>query len=123
MVEISLAHNKKLVLPSIKSRANFSSVYSGFKCVSDTSVLFSSRNIETPLLGLVASKKVGSAVYRNRAKRLMRAALISILQSRELTFTVILVARNTILDAPFEKIVNDLKYCIRKSEKALQVNG
>lgn len=113
------AHNKKLLINSIKSRKEFNIVYSGSKSISDTIVLFSS-SLETQQqsFAFVASKKVGSAVSRNRAKRRMRAALRLVLNSnKSLRSGTILVARNTILSAPFEKILKDLNYCIKKSEK------
>jgi ribonuclease P protein component len=144
-----LAHKKKLSINSIKSRKEFNIIYSGVKSISDTIVLFSSQLEPTQQsFAFVASKKVGSAVSRNRAKRRMRAALRIVLNSynsrKPMQFLnntgrlkenyvnqavehfcingTILVARNTILTAAFEKIVKDLKYCIKKSEKLSQIN-
>lgn len=118
------AHNKKLLINSIKSRKEFNIVYSGSKSISDTIVLFSSSlEAQQQSFAFVASKKVGSAVSRNRAKRRMRAALRLILNSNKPSHSgTILVARNTILSAPFEKILKDLKYCIKKSEKSSNIN-
>lgn len=117
-------HNKKLVINSIKSRKEFNTVYSGSKFISDTIVLFSSAlETQRQSFAFVASKKVGSAVSRNRAKRRMRGALRIILNSNKPSHNgTILVARNTILSAPFEKILKDLKYCIKKSEKSYNMS-
>jgi len=118
-VEMYSAHNNKISINSIKSRKEFNVIYSGVKSVSDTMVLFSSQLEKlSPCFAFVASKKVGSAVSRNRAKRRMRAALRLVLSSYSVGNSIVLVARNTILNAPFEKVLKDLKYCIKKSEKS-----
>lgn len=60
-------------------------------------------------LGVVASRKVGPAVARSRAKRRLREAF----RRHRTQFTgrtddVVLVARRSILTAPWELIVQDL---------------
>lgn len=60
-------------------------------------------------LGVVASRKVGNAVERARAKRRLRELFR---RNRELfprTDDVVLVARRPILAAPFRKLVDDLR--------------
>ena len=63
-----------------------------------------------PHFGFVASKRVGGAVQRNRAKRLLRAVVrqnIDQFQRRDLW--VVLVARSGILESNYEDILRDLK--------------
>ena len=60
-------------------------------------------------LGVVASKKVGNAVERSRAKRRLREAY----RRQRVQFTVgtddvVLVARRSILTAPWQEVVGEL---------------
>lgn len=101
--------------PTITSKQEFGRIYSASKTVSTNVVLFSAPPIDKPLVAFVASKKVGGSVVRNRAKRLMRAALRSLVKSEDLKVTAILLARHSITKRPFTQIVTDLKYCLRKT--------
>ncbi len=59
-------------------------------------------------LGVVASRKVGGAVQRARAKRLMREAYRRHRHQLAGPFDVVLVARRGILDAAWDEIVSEL---------------
>ena len=59
-------------------------------------------------LGVVASRKVGGAVQRARAKRLMREVYRRHRHQLSGPFDVVLVARRGILDAKWDEIVSDL---------------
>ena len=70
-------------------------------------------------VGYTASKKVGNAVFRNRAKRRMREAARKVLGTAEFTNTdFVLIARsgNTV-QRPFDALCNDLAYALRKLDK------
>ena len=54
-------------------------------------------------MGFIASKKVGNAVKRNRAKRRMRA-LFSEFESSIVTGVYIFVAKNPIVQEDFSKL-------------------
>jgi len=63
-----------------------------------------------PLFGVVASKRVGGAVHRNRAKRLLRHAVQATagrLTRRDLW--VVLVAKKSILDCTSREVARDLE--------------
>ena len=59
--------------------------------------------------GITASRKVGNAVARNRAKRRLRAAAAEILPSAGAAgYDVVLIARAATLDRPFAALKGDL---------------
>jgi ribonuclease P protein component len=63
-----------------------------------------------PLFGVVASKRVGGAVHRNRAKRLLRHAVQTTadrLTRRDVW--VVLVAKRSILDCTSREVARDLE--------------
>jgi ribonuclease P protein component len=59
-------------------------------------------------LGVVASRRVGNAVQRARAKRRMREVYRRQRGSMRGNVDVVLVARQAILDAPWDDVVRDL---------------
>ena len=62
-----------------------------------------------PRLGITASKKVGNAVYRNRAKRRLRALARDHLAPNARTgFDYVLVARPATVDAAWDDLQGDL---------------
>ncbi|MCL1599910.1 MAG: ribonuclease P protein component [Actinomycetia bacterium] len=64
----------------------------------------------TPEVGVVAGKRVGNAVKRNRAKRRLRAA-IHAADLRQNTAYVV-VASSGVLDAPFVELTNWLNRAV-----------
>ncbi|UCH83899.1 MAG: ribonuclease P protein component [Candidatus Latescibacterota bacterium] len=98
----------------LRSPWQFRLVYQdGTKIVCKYAILFYHRTGEPnsgPLFGVVASKRVGNAVSRNRAKRLLREAI----RNTEHRFTdrdlwVVLVARGAILEATSGDVARDLE--------------
>jgi ribonuclease P protein component len=66
-------------------------------------------------VGFTASRKVGNAVVRNRAKRRMRAAAASVLPSHGQPGTdYVLIARASTADRSFAELVADLKAALRR---------
>jgi ribonuclease P protein component len=64
--------------------------------------------------GLTATKKLGNAVVRNRARRRLRALAEGTLLVKAMPYDYVLVARDGITTRPFATLVSDL-------EKALKV--
>lgn len=56
-----------------------------------------------PHVAIVAGKRVGNAVRRNRAKRRLRSAMAR-MHLRDGT-TYVVIARNGVVDAPFDRLV------------------
>ena len=69
----------------------------------------SARETETLRLGFTASKKIGNAVARNRAKRRLRAAAYALLPlSGRAGHDYVLVARAGILTRDFQALLGDV---------------
>ncbi len=73
-------------------------------------------------VGIIASKKVGKAVSRNRAKRLLRALSREVLAKDERLkdLDVVLIARSHLLRRDYQLLVRELKYCVAKINQPLQ---
>ena len=65
-------------------------------------------------VAFVASKKIGNAVARNKAKRLLRANFISICDDLE-KGSYIFIAKKAILDVEFTKIHKTFRYALKKT--------
>jgi len=66
-------------------------------------------------VGYTASRKVGNAVVRNRAKRRLRAAAAQILAARVRSGTdYVLIARGTTAVRPFAELLGDLETALRR---------
>lgn len=66
-------------------------------------------------LGVVTSRKVGGAVQRNRGRRLMREAYRRNRHRFSGEVDVVLIARQAILDARWEEIVEELLTLARRA--------
>jgi len=76
---------------------------------------------DTPVtrVGYTASRKVGNAVFRNRAKRRLRAVAREVLGTREPSGTdFVLIARaGATVDRPYDALRDDLEYALRKLDE------
>ena len=68
--------------------------------------------------GFTATKKIGNAVKRNRAKRRMRALISVLLKEDKILFkekcSYVLIAKQSILKASFFEMHNQLKQFLRR---------
>lgn len=67
-------------------------------------------------LGLSVSKKVGGAVKRSRAKRLIRAAYYPHKDSLKKGFLIVISAKPDILEVKSGEVARELKYAFKKLE-------
>jgi ribonuclease P protein component len=67
------------------------------------------------LFGVVAGKTVGSAVQRNRAKRLIREAMRPLLSQVHPGCKVVLIARKPILNAELTEIQSSLQELLMRA--------
>ena len=73
---------------------------------------------ETVRVGFTASRKVGNAVRRNRAKRRLRAAAADVLarDGRQGT-DYVLIARAATGERPYPELVRDLETALRQIDR------
>ena len=71
--------------------------------------------LDSKRLGYTATKKLGNAVRRNRAKRLMREIARNIInQYGKKNFSYVLIAKKQIFDTPIQKLENELRELVEK---------
>jgi ribonuclease P protein component len=74
-------------------------------------------------IGVTAGKAVGKAVQRNRAKRLLREALRSMIPELRPGWMAILIARKPILAADFTEIQTCLFQLFKQANLMVENNG
>ena len=96
--------------PTLRRARDFELVYSrGRKILSPTLVLFHLADAPDLKVAFVASRKVGGAVQRNRAKRVMRAAFAGVeISMRPIPGWIVLVARRGILHSKSTAVREEL---------------
>lgn len=99
----------------VRKRADFELIYkTGIKRSGRLMTLFAlAREGGTARLGIAATRKMGAAVERNRAKRLVREAFRH--AKPEAAVDVVVVPRRDILDASFERIQTEFSNLLKKS--------
>lgn len=104
----------------LKKRPEFLYVASkGKKWVSQSVVVQSIEN-ETNIIrfGYTATKKVGNAVIRNRAKRRLRAAADHIMNTEQFAsgYDIVLIARDATPNVDWDQLIKDLRWCLKRLE-------
>lgn len=69
-----------------------------------------------PKVGVVAGRRVGGAVVRNRAKRVMRAAIRPLLEKLGPNYDLLLVARPAMRDAKSTQVAEALERLLQKAQ-------
>jgi ribonuclease P protein component len=99
----------------VRKRAGFQNAYlSGKKRVGEHCVVFAVGNDTGHCrLGVTATKKLGNAVHRNRARRLVREAFRRIRTDLPQGYDYVVVARNTIFNSSAAALQPELAELVR----------
>lgn len=79
-------------------------------------ILFHEDSDDTFAFAVVASRKIGKAVQRNRAKRLMREAFRTHLGRLRSRGAYVLIARSGILEAKNQEIAGEIEKLLTRLE-------
>jgi ribonuclease P protein component len=108
---------KALTIETLKKRQDFIALRTGKKAVRGAFVL-QARASEPEIgmrVGYTASKTIGNAVARNRAKRRLRAAVHEILPQMALpAHDIVLIARQSVLTIDFSVLCQDLQTALNQ---------
>lgn len=108
----------------LKTKADFDEVYkSGRKIYSKSFLLIYKKSKQSelpngfllPRFGFVASKKVGKAVERNKAKRILREAIKQEFPRLRTNFEIVFVAFKGISDKPFQTLHEEVQVVFKKA--------
>ena len=116
--------SNKLIL--IKKRPDFLHVArNGCKVVRSGFVLqaaVSRRTFSVPVyrIGYTASKKIGNAVCRNRAKRRLRALCRELLPLEAIAgYDYVVIARHAVLELPYQRLYKELKFALTEIKQEI----
>jgi ribonuclease P protein component len=114
----------ELVLDRLKTRADFLRAARTIRCPKPALTLEMAPTPEPKQgrlrVGVTASRKVGGAVERNRAKRRLRAAAAALLPLLgEAGNDYVLVARTATLNVPFDGLLADLTAALHAAHAKL----
>lgn len=106
-------------LKRLTRRPEFLNVARGRKAVAPGLVLQAKINSNIPddeiRVGYTASKKVGNAVQRNRARRRLKAAASDVLKSNAKNGAdYVIIARAATLDRPYDDLLDDLRHSLKR---------
>ncbi len=106
----------------------FRKVYDdGAKVICDSAVIFFCKNPgeeSGPRFGVVASKRVGNAVKRNRAKRLLRVTIREFSgKFNHRDIWVVLVAKSNIIGRSSLEVQNDVGQALEKASLITRSNN
>ena len=107
---------------TIKKRSTFVKIRDEGKFLKSKNInlqILLNQNLDNTIgVGYTATKKIGNAVKRNRAKRRMRALILSLLKEDNILFkekySYVLIAKQSILKASFFEMHNQLKQCLSR---------
>lgn len=105
----------------VRKRAEFELIYqTGFKRSGRLMTLFTLERLDgVARLGIAATRKMGGAVERNRAKRVVRELFRH--HKPAGAIDVVVIPRREILDAPRERVEAEFRSLLQRSPK--RVNG
>lgn len=103
---------------SIKLNKNFRFLYArGKSFVSPSVVVYLNKNKDgVQRLGITSGKKIGGAVQRNRARRLIRVAYRTLLPELEESYDMVIVARTHCVYSSSKEVTEHLRSCFSQAQ-------
>ena len=107
----------------IRRRIEFEATYSnGAKINSRWMTLFVRPNgLAFPRLGVAATRKIGGAVVRNRAKR--RARELFRLHKPQAGVDIVIIPRREFAEVPFASVVRDFGVLLERAQRPTHTSG
>jgi ribonuclease P protein component len=101
----------------LRRDSDFSSIYKKGKSVGDRLVVVfhKKNNLSYNRIAFLASKKVGNAVARNRARRLMKESYRSLCDQFIAGYDVIFIARNTITNSKCADVKKSIEAATKRA--------
>lgn len=111
----SHASQRFLATEHVRKRADFELIYkTGFKRSGRLMTMFTMEREAGPArLGIAATRKMGAAVERNRAKRLVREVFRH--NKPAAALDVVVVPRREILDAPYDRLESEFRSLLSRN--------
>ncbi len=78
---------------------------------------------ETARFGFTASKKVGNAIARNKAKRRLRVLVRQFANEVDQNLDFVLIARHSTVDYDFAKLTSETKRAFKKLPELIERKG
>lgn len=102
----------------LRGSKNFSAVYKKGKSVGDRYVVIFYKKNGLPYnrTAFLASKKVGNAVARNRARRLMKESVRQMAPIKETGYDIIFIARNTANEQKCADVKKSIEAAIKRTD-------
>ena len=98
---------------TIKKRSTFVMIRDEGKFIKgkniNVQILYNQKLENSIGVGYTASKKIGNAVKRNKAKRIMRELARKIIINGKINSYYVLIAKSSILNEKFDKLLLELK--------------
>ncbi len=102
---------------AIKENRDFKKGYKkGESYISSLAVIYVIKNRYNHLrIGITASKKIGNAVKRNRARRLIKESVRLLDIDKSLGYDLIFVARSKTTFSNMQRVKNEIEYNLKKA--------
>ena len=123
--------NKQLSIRTLKNRSDFLRVAKqNKKWISSSMVVQISpslynkhQQISDIRVGFTASKKVGNAVLRNKAKRRLREVVRHVMTTEgKENYDYVIIARDVATLNPFNQLIRDMKWSLKRLHDSLDQN-
>jgi ribonuclease P protein component len=119
-------HIRPWRLQTLKCRSDFQTVRKGSRCATGVFVLEGRQRPAgagaQPRFGFTVARAVGGAVERNRIRRRLKAAVVSVqMRHARADFDYVLLARRLALEASFDELVCELTKALARVHRPERV--